>query len=380
MTAARTRDTFTVYDDQNPNRWKKWAEAIASGSKGLAKIGLEAWRGRGGYTPIGEVACTKEGGEDITAPGDIADVDGEATAAEAYRICERHHRAHALGTYRIQLYYVKKKGSRELTRGDAVALRFGEVAANEAAAPMDISEHAIRALVAENKSLRDHNDRLLGRQVDMAQAATGVMMTGMATMETAARERASAADHYASTLNRASPADWNYRVWTVANTVENAASRLAPYLMGGGGGGVNFGPGFGGGGPPPPPPNGAPPTPPGAPPPPPGPNGTSSNPNGSGASTSTSTGGVPPGAVGQAAEAQKKCRNVFDNLNADQKDALRDRLPPGFFNDLQASLHGEPADFLHDAPIMGGVLQQNFGTLMQVLTPEQLTELRRAMS
>ena len=374
MTAAQTRETFTIYEDQNPNRWKNWAEAINANAKGLAKIGIEAWRGRGGYTPIAELGCTKEGGKELEAPGDVAEVDGESVAAEAYRICERHHRSHALGTYRIQLYHVKKKGSRELNKGEAVALRFGEQSANEPI-PMDISDHAMRALLAENKSLREHNDRLLGRQVDMAQAATGVMMTGMATMETAARERASAADHYASTLNRASPADWNYRVWTVADTIDRAASRLAPYLGGMGGGGGNFGP-FGGGGPPPPPPNGGPPpTPPGAPPPPNG--GASSSPHGSGASTSTSS--TPPGPVGQAAEAQMKCRAVFDNLSGEQKDALRDRLPPGFFVDMCASLHGAPADFMQDAPVMGTGLHQNFGVLMQVLTPEQLTELRRAM-
>ena len=337
---ANARDTFITYDDEaKPSDWRRWVELLEGDHKGLAKVGIEVWRGAGGYTEIGDLPTSTKEGNPVELPGDVAQLDPTKIAESAWKICERHHRRHAYERYRIVLYYQRKKGV-EPTKGDAVAIKFRDGQSEGAEMALDPSGVAIKALQAENTNLRKWCGELLGGQVSMAQACTANMMTGLRIAQVAVQEREQASDHYANLKTQASPEDWNKRVQTVVGGIVQTVDRLSKFT-------ASSGWGMAAPGAQPPPPNGAP------------------SPNAEGGSTATSP------------KAQEGCREFFEALNGEQKDKLRDGFPPGAFNAIFEVLHGDAAQFHHDLPALRVLLQEHVGLLMQVLTTEQLAEIQR---
>ncbi len=346
MTATAT-DTFTLHDDgADQELLRRWVLALEKNPKGLARVGIEVFKGRGGYQEIGDLMCSDADGNAVEDPGTVATFDAKKVAAGAFGVCKKYHREHALERYRIQLYYVKKKGG-EPHKGDAVAIKFKDGEADLVGEPFDAGTFLIKSLMEENKRLREYNDKLLAGQVGAMQANTANMMTGIRIVQVALKERESAADHYANLKTRATPQDWNNRIATVGQTIENTVARLAPYIGAGLHGQAPFGkpPGA-----PPPPPNGAPQPPP----------------------------GPPPGPPGDWGATQANCRAFFEGLSGEQSDKLRDGLPEGTFAEVAELLHG-PVD-MFEANFAGfrGLLVSHFALLSKVLTPEQLAQLQAA--
>lgn len=355
------RDTFITYDeDAKPANWRRWVELLESDPKGLARIGIEVWKGSGGYTEIGELICSTKEGATIDGAGDVAIVDAPKVAEQAWRVCERHHRQHAYERYRLRLYYVRKKGQ-EPQPGEAVAVKFRDGSPDSAEPVVDGAVLALKVLQKENSELRGYVRELLSSDVARTQAVTANMMTGIRIVQIAALEREQASTHLANLQRQASPADINARFETVMNGIVQTATRLGPFIpymtgrAGMNGGSPPPGPGTNGAGassssgpkppPPPPPPNGS--------------NGASS-----------------PGF--DVAGTQSEFRSFFDELDGTQKDKLRDGLPPGAFATIAEIIHGETSQFAAELPALKVILQEHTALLFQTLTPEQLERLQKA--
>ena len=337
-TTAPVSDMFVSLDISAQTDFANWAELLREEKrhKGLTRITVECFAGRAGFKEIGEIICADTDGQKIENPGDVADLKPQTVAASAYQLARRDHKRDARGRYRLQLWYVKKKGNPPV-RGDYATLIF-DADGNPGSGydgGGDPNYGVYKLLKEENRELRVMLKDVLGSQVEMAQGNAATMLNALKLGEVAQQHRAEVAEQSAKLETRASPEDWNRRWETatrnLAGPISQGISLLGQYLPNAAAGGP-----MPAGGPPPPPPS-------------------------------------PDG--GQAA-AQK----FFEGLSSEQKDQLRDQLPGGCFQAVVEVIAGDNQDWHREKRDLVGILRGNALVLMKILTKEQMAELMQAVA
>lgn len=337
--ASRPIDAWLVHDDGdsgiNLDAWRALLES-PSNRGGLARVTLEVYKGRKGWTPLRTLVCSDAKGERIESPSQQPELDVERLLVSLREAVEDNHERYRYKRYTLRLWNVRKKGG-PLEKGEEKNLVMDSDGEGSAEDPFNVrmGEQYLKFGALQQATIRE----LLGGLDMVVRAAFSAQIGAMDHQNKAMALFREAQEFDAASRAKPSPGDVNRRIETVVRGLQRPLEIFADHTGRALGMWVE----------------------------------------------QKVTGTAPSGAAGHApnagepaepTEEQAKVRDLFAGLSPEQKDQLRDGLGAEVFSDVVSIIHAGPEVWAQHRGNVARLLQANVMLLMKVLTPEQLAVLR----
>lgn len=322
-TGKRPLDAWVLYKEaEDTTEYTNWLNllAIKPYRRGLTGISVRARAGPKGWELVGDLSCSDEHGNPVERAHQVAVFDAREWASQAFELAQLDHRRHARRQFRLYLHHE----GRGPGRGEFATIVLGETEHREKPPADPADRRADPAILYQLLAdQRGYVRELMDAQIQMAQAASAVVTKGIELIEQATSRRHDVAADVSQLLGTSPPEERTKRLEIVTEKLAGPLSVFA-YQM--------------------------------------------ARNMGSGAAHSSTA----------PSPSQEAVRRVFDSMNAEQKDLLREQLGDDKFRIVVELVTGPPDQWVANAEGLRALLIPHFGALQRILTAEQLAELLAA--